>query len=315
MAPLPPPRNPTIDSIYKAYEANAEDGLRPHLGASLIGNECERALFFTFRWATVTRHEGRLLRLFQTGHLAEPRFVADLRSIGCDVREVNPNTGLQYKVSAVMGHFGGSMDAVAKGVPEAPKTWHLVEMKTHSSKSFAELKKKGVKESKPLHYFQMQTYMHLGGLTRALYLSVDKNTDELYAERVRLDTDEGERMIQKAERVIRAEVAPPRIAVTEDFYKCRFCDHSNVCWGKAAPPRHCRSCIFAAPVVGGWHCSRHERDLSVEEQKAGCSEHRYLPTFVPGEQIDAHPAGDWISYRMADGSIWRDEGDIAVIAA
>src|SRR4051794_25208226 len=124
MAPLPPPRNPTVDSIYKAYEAAAEDGMRPHLGASLIGDDCERKLFFTFRWATVERHDGRLLRLFQTGHLAEHRFVADLRSIGCTVQDVNPETGKQWSVSAVGGHFGGSMDGVVLGLPEAPKTLH-----------------------------------------------------------------------------------------------------------------------------------------------------------------------------------------------
>jgi hypothetical protein len=117
MAPLPPPRNPTIDAIYRAYEASAEDGLRPHLGASLIGDDCERKLYYTFRWATVERHDGRLLRLFQTGHLAEHRFVADLRSIGCEVQEINPETGKQWQVSAVGGHFGGSMDGVVLGLP------------------------------------------------------------------------------------------------------------------------------------------------------------------------------------------------------
>jgi hypothetical protein len=310
MAPLPPPRNPTVDAIYRAYEASAEDGLRPHLGASLIGDDCERKLFFTFRWATVERHDGRLLRLFQTGHLAEPRFVADLRSIGCEVQEVNPETGKQWSVSAVGGHFGGSMDGIVLGVPESPKVWHLCEMKTHSEKSFLELKKKGVKESKPLHWFQMQVYLNLGGLTRALYVAVNKNTDELYAERVRIDKDEGMRLVAKAERVIKATVAPDRIAATEDFYRCRFCSHSAVCWGKAAPPRHCRSCVFSEVVDGGWTCGKSNRDLSVAEQKTGCPDHRYAPTWIPGEQVDAAEDGSWIKYSLADGE-WTDVGEAA----
>jgi hypothetical protein len=315
MAPLPPPRNPTVDAIYQAYEANAEDGRRPHLGASLIGDDCERKLFHTFRWATVERHDGRLLRLFQTGHLAEHRFVADLRSIGCEVQEVNPETGRQWQVSAVGGHFGGSMDGVVLGLPEAPKTRHVAEFKTHGEKSFTELKKKGVKEAKPLHWSQMQVYMNLGGLERAFYMAVNKNTDELYAERVRIDKDEGVRLVAKAERVIKATTAPDRIATTEDFYKCRFCPHSNVCWGKAAPPRHCRSCVFAEVVDGGWRCGKSNRNLTVTEQKAGCPDFRFLPTFIPGEQIDAHPEGDWIDYKFPDGHIWRDEGDIDVVAS
>jgi hypothetical protein len=70
------------------------------------------------------------------------RLVADLRAAGVQVLDKDPETGRQWSVSAVRGHFGGSMDATAIGVLEAPKTWHLVEFKTHGNKSFGELKKK-----------------------------------------------------------------------------------------------------------------------------------------------------------------------------
>lgn len=53
--------------------------------------------------------------------------------------EVDPETGRQFRVEAHGGHFGGSLDAVALGLLEAPKTCHVVEFKTHSAKSFAEL--------------------------------------------------------------------------------------------------------------------------------------------------------------------------------
>ena len=33
----------------------ADDGLRQHLGASLIGKPCERALWYTFRWTTLKK--------------------------------------------------------------------------------------------------------------------------------------------------------------------------------------------------------------------------------------------------------------------
>jgi hypothetical protein len=63
MAALPPPACPTVTAIYAAYEAAADNGYRAHLGASLIGTECERAIWYSFRWATRARHTGRLLRL------------------------------------------------------------------------------------------------------------------------------------------------------------------------------------------------------------------------------------------------------------
>ena len=36
----------------------------------------------------------------------------------------------------------------------------------------------------------MQIYMSLTGMTRAMYLAVNKDTDELYSERVNADADE-----------------------------------------------------------------------------------------------------------------------------
>jgi hypothetical protein len=44
--------------------------------------------------------------------------------------------------------------------------------------------------------------------------------------------------------------------------------------------------------------------LDRREQEAGCAAHLYLPDFVAAEQIDA--GEDWVSYRLPDGTEWRD---------
>lgn len=44
MAELPTVVSPTREAIFAAYEADARTGLRAHLGASLIGKSCWRAL-------------------------------------------------------------------------------------------------------------------------------------------------------------------------------------------------------------------------------------------------------------------------------
>lgn len=306
MAVLPAPSTPTIDAIYAAYEAAQESGYRDHLGASGIGAECERAIWYSWRWATRATHTGRLLRLFQTGHMAEARFVADLRRIGVTVLDVDPdNAGRQWNLRDESGHFGGSMDGVAIGFPEAPKTWHVCEFKTHSAKSFAKLQSDGVAKSKPQHYAQMQVYMHLAGLERAFYLAVCKDTDALYQERIHYDADAALRLMAKAERIIRAAEPPARISADPAWFQCRFCDHREACHGQAVPERHCRSCLHSTPVAGGeWHCQRHGVPLDPDTQRAGCDAHLYIPALIPGEQIDA--GEDWVSYRMPDGTEWRD---------
>ncbi len=307
MATLPPPASPTVSAIYAAYEKAADSGYRAHLGASLIGAECERAIWYTFRWATRARHTGRLLRLFETGHLAEARFVADLRRIGVTVLDVDPATGRQWNLRDAGGHFGGSMDAVAKGFAEAPTTWHVCEFKTHSAKSFAKLKAEGVAASKPLHWAQMQAYMQLAGLDRAFYLAVCKDTDELYQERIRHDAEAGLRILAKAARIIAASRPPARISQDPTWWQCRFCDHHAVCHdgGAVHVERHCRSCLHASPVqVGAWHCARYDVPLDRGTQEAGCGAHLYIPDLIDGEQLDA--GEDWVSYRIADGTEWRD---------
>ena len=49
------------------FNEKQSDGLRSHLGASAIGNECARAIWLKFRWADKDSFEGRILRIFSRG--------------------------------------------------------------------------------------------------------------------------------------------------------------------------------------------------------------------------------------------------------
>jgi hypothetical protein len=305
MAELPEALTPTLTAIYADYEARQGDGLRDHLGASIIGKSCARALWYDFRWVTPSRHSGRLLRLFETGQLEEDRLVRNLRATGATVLEVDPETGRQFRVEAHGGHFGGSLDGVAIGILEAPKTWHVLEFKTHGVKSFTELTAKGVVLAKPQHAAQMQIYMHLTGITRALYLAVCKNTDALHIERIEADGAMAERLLDKAGRVIFAQHPPARISEDPAWFECRFCDHQAVCHVDGGAAVTCRSCLHATPVDGGWECARHDRMLTGLEQCAACIRHLFIPDLIPGEVIDA--SDDLVTYRMADGSTWAND--------
>jgi hypothetical protein len=313
MALLPPRPAPTIEAIYAAYESDAGDSWRDHLGASLIGKECERALWYDFRWVTRPQHSGRILRLFETGQLEEARIVRNLRRTSATVLEVDPETGRQWRVEAHGGHFAGSLDAVAIGLIEAPKTWHVVEFKTHSTQSFAELKRDGVQRSKPRHWAQMQVYLHLTGITRAMYVAVCKDTDEIYIERLPAGCAESARLLAKAERVISAQHPPPRISDDPSWWQCRLCEHHSLCHEGAAAEITCRSCLHSTPVEGGWHCARWDWKPSSAEQRRACERHLYIPDLVPGEVLDA--GEDSVVYRMREsGAVWIN-GDSAAAEA
>ena len=90
MAELPIISSQTREAIFAAYESDSGDGFRTHLGASLIGKECERALWFDFRWVTRAKHPGRLLRLFETGPPEGAGLVLNVRPPGATVISINP---------------------------------------------------------------------------------------------------------------------------------------------------------------------------------------------------------------------------------
>jgi hypothetical protein len=71
---------------------HTDGGRRGHLGASLIGNPCARALYYGFRWAHQEKFSGRMLRLFDRGHEEEFRFRDWLELLGIKVDIVDPAT-------------------------------------------------------------------------------------------------------------------------------------------------------------------------------------------------------------------------------
>lgn len=279
MTAIPSPINSTVAAIYRGYEERRGEELRPHLGASQIGHPCSRALWYGFRWALTKDFDGRMLRLFETGQLEENRLIRDLRHIGVEVSAFDPE-GNQWRVSALGGHFGGSMDGCAVGIPEAPKTWHVLEFKTHNLKSFTDLQAKGVMEAKPMHFAQMQVYMELTGMTRALYLAVCKNDDQLYAERVEHDPVAAAKLLAKAERIIFSDEPPARISDNPSWWECKFCDYHPVCHGESVALVNCRTCAHVTAAKDGtWRCEVDHTDepITVEEQRHGCHLHRYNP--------------------------------------
>jgi hypothetical protein len=320
MAKVPEPIHTTVGLIYQAYESDADDGNRPHLGASLIGHACERFLWLTFRWAGAKKFPGRMLRLFETGQLEEARLTANLRRIGVQVHDVTPD-GKQWRVSDLGGHFAGSMDGACVGLPEAPKTWHVLEYKTHSDKSFNDLAKNGVRKAKPMHFAQMQTYMGYTGMERAMYLAVNKNTDDIYSERIEFDPVEFGKLKARAERVINANEPPLRCSNDPSWFVCKMCDFHSLCHGEEAPAVNCRTCAHSTPELDGdsrWTCQNFNgNDIGLDAQREGCPSHRYIPILlerfatmkdaVNGDVVYATEHGDFVNGDISTGALSSEE--------
>lgn len=243
---------PHMDDAYRV----GEEPFRTHLGASMIGDECPRAIWYGWRWATRPKFPARIMRLFNRGHLEEARFIAMFLMIGCQVFQQDEN-GKQFRISHAEGHFGGSGDGIAVGLPELNAGQPcLLEFKTHSEKSFNELVKKGVREAKPQHYVQMQVYMRKMGIAVALYGAVNKNNDEIHLEYVFLEGELADQYLERGEKIVWLDHAPDGLSTSPGFFKCRFCNHQPVCQLGKEPDVNCRTCIFSKPVPGAqWVCT------------------------------------------------------------
>lgn len=285
---------PTRDAIYDLYKRRGDASpMRAYLGASEIGEECRRRLWYSFRHAKKIQFEGRILRLFEAGHREEDRVIQNLKDVGVEVHEKDPETGAQFRFTAHAGHFSGGMDGAGLGFPEAPKTWHLIEAKTANKHNFEQLKKKGVREHYPKHFAQMQVYMHLGELTRAFYICVCKDNDEIYTERVTYEKKTAIALLNKAGLIIESDHAPDKISENPSFWKCKFCDYQDLCqFETETPAKNCRTCVHATARIdqSGWKCGR---NLPLSES---CTEHLFNPDLLPwATPLDGDPTH--IRYR------------------
>lgn len=287
-------QHPIVTTIYKTYEeANAKEPKRGYLGASIIGAKCERYLWYTFRECCEEKFDGRMLRLFDNGDCEEERMIKDLRAIGCKVCPIWQH-GEQFAVFDFGDHFSGHLDAIMCKYPgDDPNTWYVGEFKTHNKRSFEDLKTLKVQRSQPKHYAQMQVYMHKMTLKKALYLAVNKNNEELYAEVVEYNKDDAEALMLKAKRIITATEPPPRYSEDRATFDCTYCSANSVCWGNpnlakpedALPRKSCRQCTHIKPDIeqpgAKWICGEH---YDCDTQVNPCVHHTFIPGLLPEEK-------------------------------
>lgn len=239
---------------------------RTHLGASEIGEECARYLWYSFHWYKEREpFDARMLRLFQRGHLEEKRFNEYLDAIGFERQPVT-------HVEIGNPHFGGTPDGAVGIIPKYFPYPVLLEFKTWNTKGFVELSRVGVKSHAPKHYAQMCTYGKAYEINHALYFAVNKNDDDLHIELVELDMQFADDMLRKAEYVIESPTPPRRIAEQPTFYKCRFCYYKDVCHEGVDPIINCRTCQFATPDSdGSWYCNYHLDTIPPDWVVKGCN--------------------------------------------
>ena len=290
MTKIPEPTNQLVTLIDKVH-ASKPRMPRPHMGASMLGHHCDRYLWLSFRWAVAEDFPGRILRLFRRGENEEHTIVADLMAVG--VKVVGRQRRLDFGC-----HVSGSIDGIAEsGIPESPKTPHILEFKSHNKKSFDDLEKNGVEKSKPMHFVQCQVYMLGAGLTRAQYIGVCKDDDRMHAERLRFDRAVAEKYVLRGQTIATSDNAPAPVSSNPSWYQCVTCSGHDLCHGsKLTKHANCRTCCHStAQQDGNWHCTHWDAIIPTEAQYAGCDHHVIHPDLTPWKYEPADGGVIWLT--------------------
>jgi hypothetical protein len=318
MVALPEPQDPTLAAADRALEdAGNRNYNMPSIPMSSIGAPCDRAIWYAFRWAAIPWFSADTIKKFEDGHHCEDAQARRLRRVqGLDLWTIDPDTGKQFEAVLYDGHFKGRIDGLVLGLIQSPKRPAIWEHKATDETKLRKLEKLKAEhgEKNALHEWDYrywataQCYMRCFEIDRH-YLTVSSpGGRRTISCRTEYDAAEAEKLLARADRLIKADRAPPRISEDPSWYQCKMCDFHAVCHQGAPAAVTCRSCLFSSPMPAGhWECAKFELPMDRDEQRLACSQHLFLPSLVNGEQIDASDDGEWVEYRLKSGEIWRNE--------
>ena len=193
---------------------------RAYIGASSIGNQCERAIWYGLHKPESKEIDAKTRLTFEIGHALESLLLNLFR------REVVIERPLPYKCSEYP-LFQGSADAVILDDHLSPIA--LFEIKTAKDSSFNIFKKKGLRLWYPEYYDQVQSYMGMSDIHDCYLIAINKDSSELHEEHVSFDAKRYKELVQKAMRIGSAVIEPPRVNGSPSYFKCKLCFYKNIC--------------------------------------------------------------------------------------
>lgn len=234
-------KDPTLETVReKLRSIERSQPLRGYLGASIIGDPCERKAWYYYHKPELRQPLNDVGHLaVNCGHRSEDVMAHYLRMVDGVELITQQDNGGQMGFSDFGGRFKGHIDGIIRGILQAPKTVHVWEHKSANVKKFTEFQNLKTKHDEKevlqkwniTYYGQAQIYMHYFGYTRH-YMTVSlQGVRDFDSCRTEYDKGYAQSLVSKAGRVLELQSPPPRISNKSDFYLCRFCDFQGECHG------------------------------------------------------------------------------------
>ena len=222
------------DAIQKEAERLA--GRSPRIGASRLGETCLRKLQYEyFKPPKDKVFSRKTLRIFRCGHEGEEWMAEWLRLARFQLFTIDAE-GNQKCFRALQDRILGYADSVfADGSEECGPYLRLWENKVLGAKGWNKRGKKGLRQTYPVYYGQVQLYMAYFELADApaLFTALNADSMEIFVEDVRFDAQVAPELSDKGVNLVSACEAGellPHCTDREDWFECKFCDWRNRCW-------------------------------------------------------------------------------------
>ncbi|HWI47149.1 MAG TPA: YqaJ viral recombinase family protein [Rummeliibacillus sp.] len=212
-----------LTKIIDKSMAKTIDAPRNYIGASSIGGDCLRKIWYQFKGEKGEEFTPRTKRILEVGKALERLILHWLVDAGVKIEFPTPYNKELWYCDPDNEFFQGHLDAFM------PNFAAVLEIKTAKDSSFNKLVKEGVQKWSKEYYAQIQSYMGMSGFHSAYILVLNKDNSELYDELINFDAEFYETLRQKAKMIYDATVAPPRVHGSPLWWQCKLCKYNKVC--------------------------------------------------------------------------------------
>ncbi len=209
-----------LKKLIDVYQAHVNDEVRNYIGASAIGHDCWRKIWYELHGVKGESVEPKVRRTWDIGKALEKQIVAWLINAGAKVYTLD-KTFHANECKLFQGHVDG---VIVFGRKKS-----ILEIKTAKDASFKIFIKNGLKVWNPQYYAQIQSYMGMSGVNSAYILVLNKDNSDISDEYIVFDEEFYNSLVAKASMIERAVLEPPKVNGSPCWYQCKMCKFHKVC--------------------------------------------------------------------------------------
>lgn len=210
-----------LTKLLESYQKNAQEEARNYIGASSIGSDCLRQIWYGYQGFEAGEIPAATRRTWDIGKHLEGLILDWLESAGLEISR----SWMDLKSQNVK-QFQGHLDSVWIKKGEA---FAIIEVKTAKDSSFKIFVNKGVKIWNPQYYAQVQSYMGMSSIHSAYILVLNKDNSDIFDELVTFDEKFYKGLEDKALMISSSNIEPPRINGSALWYQCKLCKYNKEC--------------------------------------------------------------------------------------